>query len=69
MMPDTRVSRSLLRPGIDIRPGQAFCLQCPWARSDDPQAVENARQHHEDTGHPTEGREPEREEDQDEEQP
>jgi hypothetical protein len=44
---------SLLRPGLELPVGSAFCCGCPWAEFglDDPTRAAVA--HHHATGHPT----------------
>jgi hypothetical protein len=55
---DARTSHSLLRPGVEIPIGSAYCLACSWAvlDLDDPGGA--AVHHHGRTGHPTIARPP-----------
>jgi hypothetical protein len=48
-----RTFGSLLRPGVEVPIGSAFCMACPWAvfALADPSGAAVA--HHDHTGHPT----------------
>jgi hypothetical protein len=44
---------SLLRPGVEIPVGSAFCCGCPWAEFELEDPTRAAVAHHDATGHPT----------------
>lgn len=56
---ERRAGGSLLHPGMEIMPGEAYCLACPWHVSDDPEAPARAVDHRDTHHHPTASRPPE----------